>query len=76
MDGTHGLLVNTAMETKAERYRQRAVELRAIADQVMDLKARSTLLDVAEDYERMAQTAENTARPDNGDGVKPPKSPR
>ena len=76
MDGTAGFLVNTAMETKSERYRQRAVELRAIAAQMLDLKARETLLEVAEDYERMAQTAENTARPDGADGASPSKRPR
>jgi hypothetical protein len=67
------------METKAERYRQRADELRAIAAQIMDLKARVTLIEVAEDYERMAQTAENAAR--NGadgklDGHTDPKRAR
>ncbi len=59
------------METKAIRYRQRAEELRAIAAQVMDLKARATLLEVAEDYERMALSAENaldTSRPKKPDG--------
>jgi len=57
------------METKAERYRRRAVELRAIAAQMLDLKARSTLLDVADDYERMAQSAENAAVADRLDGT-------
>lgn len=76
LDGTGRLLVKTAMETKAERYRQRALELRAIAEQMMDLNARTTLLEVAEDYERMAQTAENIARPDTGDGATRPKRPR
>jgi hypothetical protein len=75
LDGTAGLLVNKAMQTKAERYRQRAVDLRAIAEQMMDLKARATLLEVADDYERMAQSAENTVRFD-GDGASPPKRPR
>jgi hypothetical protein len=56
------------METKADRYRQRAEELRAIAEQVMDLKARGTLLEVAEDYERMAQAAENAGLPPKADG--------
>jgi hypothetical protein len=67
------------METKAERYRQRADELRAIAAQIIDIKARETLMEVAEDYERMAQTAENTARdPADGkvDGHQPQKRVR
>lgn len=76
MDGTCGLLVNTGMETKAERYRQRARDLRAIADQVMDLQARATLVEVAEDYERMAQAADNAALAGKGDGLMGPKRPR
>ena len=69
------MAVVTAMETKAERYRQRAEDLRAIAAQVMDLKARGTLLEVAEDYERMAQAAGNAALPEKQDGQQP-KRPR
>jgi hypothetical protein len=42
----------------AARYRQRAEELRAIADATTDLGNKKTLLDIAEDYERLARTRE------------------
>ena len=76
MDGTGYLPVIHAMETKAARYRKRAEELRAIANQIMDLKARGTLLEVADDYERMAQVAENAGVPDKADGGERPKRAR
>jgi len=40
----------------AERYRNRAQELRAIAAQTHDLSCKHTILDIAEDYDRMAET--------------------
>jgi hypothetical protein len=52
------------MESKADRYRRRAEELRGIAAQIMDLTARATLIEVAEDYDRMALAAENSAAAD------------
>jgi len=57
------------MESKAQRYRQRAKDLRAIAKQLTDAKARSTLLDVAQDYERMADSDDSrpTAKSDGKD---------
>ena len=64
------------METKAERYRQRAEELRTIAAGIMDLKARATVIEVAEDYERMAQAADNSAISGKTDGAGPIKKPR
>ena len=42
----------------ATRYRQRAEELRTIANAPMDPGSRQTLLDIAEDYERMARSRE------------------
>jgi hypothetical protein len=48
----------------ATRYRQRADELRALAEETKDAKARQALLDVADDYERMAQSRERVDRLD------------
>jgi hypothetical protein len=67
--------VNDGMESKADRYRRRAEELRAIASQIMDLTARATLIEVAEDYERMAFAAENSAIAD-GAPANHKKAPR
>ncbi len=68
------------METRAERYRQRANELRSIAATLNDDPARATLIEIAEDYERMAATAEKPParngagiRPDGIDGDKRPR---
>ncbi len=47
----------------AARYRQRAQELRAIADAVTDTGNKKTLLDIAEDYERMARSRERIDGP-------------
>jgi hypothetical protein len=46
----------------AARYRQRAEDLRALAAETRDTKARNALLDVADDYERMAQSRERIDR--------------
>ena len=46
------------METRADRYRQRAKHLRTIAADLADADARATLLEAAEDYDRMADAAE------------------
>jgi hypothetical protein len=42
----------------AKRYRQRAEELRLIAEKAKDATSKDTLLDIADDYERMARTRE------------------
>jgi hypothetical protein len=42
----------------AKRYRQRAEELRLIAEKTKDATSKDTLLDIADDYERMARTRE------------------
>lgn len=39
---------------KGENYRSRAIELRSLADAIKDNDARLALLNVAYDYERMA----------------------
>lgn len=45
----------------AFRYRQRAEEVRTIADGTKDAKMRKILLGVAEDYDRMAKTMDRIA---------------
>jgi hypothetical protein len=50
----------------AQRYRQRAEELRAIAQATVDPNARKALLQVAEDYERLAETRERIAERERG----------
>jgi hypothetical protein len=42
----------------ARRYRQRAEELRIIAEEEIGLQTRLTLRNIAADYERMAETLE------------------
>ena len=51
-------------EDEAGRYRQRAVEVRKIAAATKDKESRATLIQVAEDYERMAETREAIANSD------------
>jgi hypothetical protein len=46
----------------AFRYRQRAEEVRVIAQTTKDASMRRILAGVADDYERMAGTLENIAR--------------
>jgi hypothetical protein len=41
---------------KAVRYRMRGVEIRKIAQDMMEPTVRKTLLQVAEDYDEMART--------------------
>ena len=48
----------------AERYRKRAEELRAIAQTMKDASARGSLLEIAEDYERMARSREQMDKMD------------
>jgi hypothetical protein len=47
---------------RAARYRTRAVELRAMATNGLDPAIKHALLQVANDYEAMAQTMESTDR--------------
>jgi hypothetical protein len=55
----------------AARYRQRAEELRVIADSARDAGTRKLLRGVAEDYERMAGVLERIAESDRNS----PKAP-
>jgi hypothetical protein len=52
----------------ATRYRQRAEELRVIAESSRDGRTRKLLLGVAEDYDRMAETMERIAQSDRNRG--------
>jgi hypothetical protein len=67
-DGTGALAVKHLMESKTQRYKRRADDLRAIADQLTDKQARATLLEVADDYDRMARAAEKPS-PARRDGL-------
>lgn len=43
-------------------WRDRAVEARALADQMSDELSRNTMLKIADDYERLAERAEERRR--------------
>jgi hypothetical protein len=47
---------------QAQRLRQRAEELRVVADIMMDANTRTTFLGLAVDYDGMADQAERLAR--------------
>ena len=49
-------------EEEAGLYRQRAEDLRKIASATRDKAARATLIQVAEDYERMARARDSIAK--------------
>jgi hypothetical protein len=44
---------------RAAKYQNRAEELRCIAQEWMDHRAKSIILQLADDYERMAETVSN-----------------
>ena len=48
-------------QAAANRYRERAEEVRVIAEKMTDLPSKKTLMGVARDYERMADQLENAA---------------
>ena len=43
---------------KVKNYRDRAAEIRTIAEELLSKESRRVLSEVAEDYERMAETIE------------------
>jgi len=50
------------IKAKSEAFRTRAKQLRSVAEDIGDQKAKAVLLDAAEDYEAMALEAEGAAR--------------
>ena len=48
--------------TRKKRYRIRAEELRTIAQGIFDPNERKTLMDIADDYEKMAGEANQSGR--------------
>jgi hypothetical protein len=48
----------------AVRFRQRAEELRAIAEATIDLTSKNALLGIAQDYDRMALSRERIVETD------------
>jgi hypothetical protein len=57
-------LVGIPPEQRAHGYRERAEELRTIAQDFMDAETQRMLMTLAADYERMAQFAERRTAPD------------
>jgi hypothetical protein len=53
-----------------QHWRKRAKEVRTLAGSVGDPETRATLLQIAEDYERLAKQAERRAAP-----KRPPRKP-
>jgi hypothetical protein len=54
------------MADRSENYRARAEEIRTMADGMKDPAAREIMLRLAENWERMAKTAEQAARLSSG----------
>jgi hypothetical protein len=48
-----------------KHWRERAEEARAHAEQISDAEARKTMLQIAEDYEKLAKRAEQRLRNSN-----------
>ena len=51
-------------DSDAVIYRQRAEQLREIADKIGERKSKQTILEIAEEYERMARSLERTEKSD------------
>jgi hypothetical protein len=54
--------LNMSEQTRIDRWRQRANELRAMARKMADKDARKTLLEIADEWERMADQLDQTLR--------------
>jgi hypothetical protein len=52
----------SAMVDRSESYRARAEEMRIMADGMKDPDARTIMLSLAENWDRMAKTAEQAER--------------
>jgi len=61
----HELIEESDMQearVRAEVYRNRAAELRAIAETDYHMKTHRTLMEIANEYDRMAQNMEDIAQ--------------
>ena len=70
-----GIDLGEAKMDKADRYRVRAQEMRKIADGLPDSKERTTLLDVAREYEELSlESAKGQGKRPNGAEQKPDRN--
>ena len=60
---------------KAARYRERGIEIRKIAQHMMEPAVRKTLLQVAEDYDEMARTLDGIGDADAARAERMPPNP-
>jgi hypothetical protein len=62
------LLVNNSHMPQAlgpAHWRERAREARALAEQMSDEESRATMLEIAGDYDKLAQRAEGRQKPES-----------
>ena len=57
-----GNLLPSSFINDPEHWRQRAAELRALAEQVSDLRSKQIMLGIANEYDRLAERAEKRAK--------------
>ena len=64
MEGVYGRLGSESarMSSQAETYRERAEEMRTLAESMTDSEARKIMIDIAEKWENMADRAELMAK--------------
>ena len=64
MEGAYGKLGSESarMSSQAETYRERAEEMRTLAESMTDSEARKIMIDIAEKWENMADRAEQMAK--------------
>ena len=64
MEGAYGKLgsESACMSSQAETYRERAEEMRTLAESMTDSEARKIMIDIAEKWENMADRAELMAK--------------